>query len=160
MTHRRSRASHHQPTTSAEAEGKSRHTTSPNQGKPPPPNQQEQEEPKHSTCAWQKWTRVENKNEDKAGRHRSTLPSQNPRDDPFRAEPEPNTRASHLGTERKTYIGPSRSGTEKYTRQITGPINIPKSPFGLERNHYKPISLSGTEQVNIYTTQMPHQSIQ
>merc|ERR1711997_1287946 len=68
MTHRRNRASHHQPTTSAEAEGKSRHTTSPNQGKPPPPNQQEQEEPKHSTCTWQKWTRVENKNEDKAGR--------------------------------------------------------------------------------------------
>merc|ERR1712020_629892 len=156
MTHRRSRASHHQPITSAEAEGKSRHTTSPNQGKPPQPNQQEQEESKHSTCDWHKQTRVENKNEDEAGRHQSILSPQIPRDNPFRTEPELNTRASHSGTERKNYMRPSRSGTEEYTR----PINIPKSPFGLERNHYKSISLSGTEQVDIDTNQSQHQSVQ
>ena len=156
MTHRRSRASQHQSTTSAEAEGKSRHATSPNQGKPPPPNQQEQEEHKHSTCAWQKRTRVDNRNEDKTGQQQSMLALQIPRDDPIRTEPEIDTTVSLPGTERKNHIRPSRSGTEEYTR----PINIPKSPFGSERNHYKSISLSGTEQVDIYTSQSQHQSVQ
>ena len=156
MTHRRSRASHHHPTTSTEAEGKSRHATLPNQGKPPPPNQQEQKEPKHSTCAWQKRTRVDNKNEGKTGQQQSMLAPQVPRDDPTRTEPELDTTVSLPGTERKNHIRPSRSGTEEYTR----PINIPKSQLGSERNHYKSISLSGTEQVDIYTSQSQHQSVQ
>ena len=84
------------------------------------------------------------------------LALQIPRDDPIRTEPEIDTTVSLPGTEGKNHIRPSRSGTEEYTR----PINIPKSPFGSERNHYKSISLSGTEQVDIYTSQSQHQSVQ
>ena len=99
---RRSRASHHQPITSAKAEAKRRHTTAPNQGKPPQPNQQEQTKHEHLTCGWHQLTRVENKNEDYAGRHQNTSPSQNPRYEPFKTEPELNMKTSQSGTCRTT----------------------------------------------------------
>ena len=151
MTHYRNRASHHQPTTSAEAErGR---TASPNQGKLPQPDQQEQNENNYSNCGSRQQARVEIENEDKARRHPEALTLHNPRDDP--PELEPNTKGSQFGIIRNDYIQPSHSGTSNYAR----PINIPKSPFGLEENHYELRSLSGTEEVNIYTNQQQHQSV-
>ena len=165
ITHRRSRASHHQPTSSTKGRTRRRRTTSPNQGNLPQPNQQGQNEHEYSTCKRHQLTRVENGNEDKAGQHQNALSSLNPQNDSARTKPlrndsaktrpEANTKASQLGTERTCYMRSSLRGTEQYTR----PINIPKSPFGSERYYYKLESPSGTEQLNIYAGQVQNQSI-
>merc|ERR1711994_965293 len=75
ITRRRNRASHHQPMSSAKGRTRRRRTTSPNQGNLPQPNQQGQNEHEYLTCKRHQLIRVENKNEDEAGRHRNALSS-------------------------------------------------------------------------------------